>query len=188
MQLFVKWSKKEEFKIKKSASIFQNLGEARLLSLTKRFYDKFFKDEHLKKFVKDPTEPHGERLALYIQEKMTDNLVYTSSRPLNSRSIHHAKAWFCPKREFEKQGRRFKLDDCRIWMRLMFLSIKEEGLHTFHHGEFLDYMIYFIKRFIVVYERSAYNFVKESLEWSFQIESVLTYEKFPLMLDVIEVK
>ena len=34
-----------------------------------------------------------------------------------------------PKREPEKFGVHFKLDDCRVWMRLHFWALREAGMH-----------------------------------------------------------
>ena len=51
--------------------------------------------------------------------------------------MSHHKAWYSDKRPREERGRRFKLPDCRIWMRLMFWSARECGLDR--HEAFFDW-------------------------------------------------
>ncbi len=43
------------------------------------FYEKFKKDQHASKFLTDPTEDHGRRMALWIEQKMTGNGCWTAS-------------------------------------------------------------------------------------------------------------
>ena len=47
---------------------------------------------------------------------------------VHDRSTAHFAAWHCPKREDTKVGDHFKLDDCRIWLRLHFWACCRSGL------------------------------------------------------------
>ena len=40
------------------------------------------------------------------------------------RSSAHFAAWHSPKREPEKFGQHFKLDDCRVWMRCVKVGVR----------------------------------------------------------------
>lgn len=111
-------------------------GRDALLRITSRFYPMMFKDQQLSKFVTDQTEPHPQRLADWIAEKMS-GVEYWSSQ-LHLREQHHAydrssahyKAWNSPHREASRRGEHFKWDDAVMWMRLMFLATRQEGLDT----------------------------------------------------------
>jgi hypothetical protein len=61
-------------------------------------------------------------------------------------------------------GEHFKLDTCRVWMRLHFWAMREEGLHE--HAPFADYYVRFISHFVSVYERTAPPFTRDSFRWS----------------------
>ena len=53
------------------------------------------------------------------------------------------KAWNSPKREKEKKGRRFKLDDCRMWMRLIFWSCRIEKIDKKNRRNQIKELVYF---------------------------------------------
>ena len=58
----------------------------------------------------------------------------------------------------------FKLDDCRVWMRLHFWACRDSGL--FHNAEFENFYTRLIGHFVAVYERTAVLFARESAHWS----------------------
>ncbi len=160
----------------------RELDPATLLRLCTRFYAKAFADPHLDRFFRSHDDPHAQRLADWMMEKMTGGAMHAWSderrvRPqvavpladglttiVHDRTSAHVAAWHCLKREPEKVGRRFKLDDCRVWMRLMLWSAREEGL--LRSAELERRLQALLERFVVVYERSAGAFVEESLRWS----------------------
>eukprot|EP01064_Diplonema_japonicum_P035100 TRINITY_DN7508_c0_g1_i1.p1 TRINITY_DN7508_c0_g1~~TRINITY_DN7508_c0_g1_i1.p1 ORF type:complete len:202 (+),score=35.25 TRINITY_DN7508_c0_g1_i1:62-607(+) len=148
-------------------------GKDKLVSMCNRFYQKFFIDSHLDQFMFDKTEPHGQRLGLWMAEKMTGERSWSLIRHRDSRSMAHAKAWSCPKRQERDIGRRFKLPDCRVWMRLMFWAAREEGLDK--HEKFFRFFYKFIQSFIGVYERTAPPYTRDSMEWSLSHKEVDTY-------------
>lgn len=155
-------------------------GRDRLVALTLRFYPKMFRDKHLAKFVADEDDPHAERLADWIAEKMSGKAYWSSKlsdRPAGQpydRSSAHFKAWHSPKRESEKYGSHFKLDDTVIWMRLMFWSCREEGLDT---EPFFSWFVSFIGHFSRVYERSAPSYAQEAARWSANPVAIAKYEE-----------
>ena len=85
----------------------------------------------------------------------------------------HAQAWYSPKRSPSERGQRFKLDDTRIWMRIMFWSAREIGLDQ--HQPFWNWYIGFIRHFIAVYERSAPAYAQESADWSGNLANIKKY-------------
>lgn len=131
-----------------TSTLLQQIGGGeKIRQMTNLFYSKFFQDPHLDLFINNRNDPHAERLASWIIEKMGgEGNVWTQERVLRSmnpvplvlaggrehvvhdRTSAHSAAWFCPKRAQEHVGRRFKLHDSRIWMRLMFWSAREVGL------------------------------------------------------------
>merc|ERR1719465_150641 len=119
--------------------------------MTSKFYPKMFRDPHLSQFVTDTTEPHPERLADWIAEKMSGAPLWSSKlgeRPRGvayDRSSAHYRAWHSPKRTEEAYGRHFKLDDSIVWMRLMFWSAREVGLDT---EPFFSWFVGFISHFV----------------------------------------
>mmetsp|Transcript_6638 Transcript_6638/g.16206 ORF Transcript_6638/g.16206 Transcript_6638/m.16206 type:complete len:295 (+) Transcript_6638:394-1278(+) len=153
---------------KDQADVLKDIGGGdRIRSLCTRFYEKAFDDSVLSTFMfeDDGAEAHGKRLGDWIVEKMGgEGKPWTDSGRFGLRSESHSKAWYSKKREPEKVGRRFKLDDCRIWMRLMFWAAREEGLAE--HKPFFNWYQEFIGHFINVYERSAPPYTTESAEWS----------------------
>lgn len=152
-------------------------GKEKLVQMVSRFYNKAFQDKHIDKFIAEHHDAHGKRLGLWIAEKMgdVDGPVWSSIRPGNARSGAHRDAWNCPKREPHKIGRRFKLDDCRIWMRLMFWSAREEGLLTGQNKVFGIWFVKFIGHFIQIYERTAIRYAQESADWSNNSEAIEEY-------------
>jgi len=116
-------------------------------------------------FEDDSAAHHGKRLADWIIEKMGgEGEPWTDSGRLGLRQVSHSKAWYSEKREPSKRGRRFKLDDCQIWMRLMFWAARDEGMAQ--HKPFFNWYVDFIKHFIRVYERTAPPYAEESAAWS----------------------
>jgi hypothetical protein len=47
---------------------------------------------------------------------------------VHDRSSAHFAAWHSPKRELDKLGDHFKLDDCRVWLRIHFWACRKAGL------------------------------------------------------------
>lgn len=142
-------------------------GPPKLHAVCTRFYELAFKDRVLRRFMfdNDGAEAHGLRLSDWIAEKMGEpGMRWTRTRPPHSRQRSHWRAWNSPHREEHKRGDHFKLDDCRVWMRIMFLSAREQGLHD--HPVFWDWYVRFIGHFVRVYERSAPLFAAESAAWS----------------------
>lgn len=162
-----------------SAKLLARIGGGRaILAITDAFYAKAFKDSIVCPFVEDKSEPHGERLALWIVEKMGgEGTPWTDSRPPDSRSRSHAKAWHSHKREPEVKGRRFKLHETRAWMRLMFWSAREQGLGPDSDAAFWNWYVGFIGHFIAVFERSAPPFAKADAEWSADPANIARYQQ-----------
>jgi len=156
-------------------------GKEGVRRFTELFYEKVFQDPHLDRFIRDQGDPHGERFANWIVEKFGEGTPWSEERrtrkvcPFQShghiidtphdRSSAHFAAWHSPKREAHEFGQHFKLDDCRIWMRLHFWAMREAGIFEQSPG-FADYYIKFIGHFVSVYERSATVFARESARWS----------------------
>lgn len=131
-------------------------GTDGLVKITTLFYGKFHEDAHLRLFLgglQQPLDVHARRLALYISEMMgaegrpwTRDTETRPRQPIriqggvgdaeggrchyaDSRADAHFIAWHSIAREPSKVGRRFKLDDCRVWMRLFFWSAREANVH-----------------------------------------------------------
>ena len=81
-------------------------------------------------------------------------------------------------------GEHFKLDDCRVWMRLHFWAAREVGLFA-DHPAFMDYYVRFIGHFVSVYERLAPPFARESARWSESPANVEAYLVTKQMPDVV---
>ena len=159
-------------------------GLPALRRFTGRFYERAFVDPHLDKLIRSHDDPHGERFATWIAEKLGGDASghpwsrERASRPrcpfhagggvgmidVHDRSSAHFAAWHSPKREPHKFGQHFKLDDCRNWMRLHFWAAREMG--CFEHAAFAEYYVKFIGHFVAVYERSAVAFARDSARWS----------------------
>lgn len=164
-------------------------GLPTLRRFTNRFYELAFSDPHLDKFIANHEEPHGERFANWIAEKMGDGTPWTDerkTRPIrkmnifgkvyevaHDRSSAHFAAWHSPKREQEKWGDHFNVEDSRIWMRLHFLAARETGM--FAHEAFMEYYIRFIGHFVSVYSSRSPPFARESARWSANPANVQAY-------------
>ena len=182
-------------------------GVPALLRMTTRFYDKVFKDPVLDKFVRSHDDPHAERLATWIAEKWGDPAkpwtTERRTRPheavelangmravVHDRSSAHWAAWHSAKREPERVGDHFQLDESRIWMRLHFWAGREAGLigdATPLQRVFTDLFSRLIGRFIAIYERTAPMCARESLRWSADPDNIKRYEAAGRMDDVIGV-
>lgn len=156
-------------------------GRDGILKFTQIFYQKSFDDPHIDRFIRSHDDPHGDRFASWICEKMGAGSPWTDERrvrqrcpfhaghgvtlEVHDRSSAHAAAWHSPKRESDKWGEHFKLDDCRIWMRLHFWAAREAGLFD-RVPRFMEYYQRMLGHYIAVYERTAVSFVRESARWS----------------------
>lgn len=58
-----------------------------------------------------------------------------------------------------------QVHDCRVWMRLFFLSFRDEGLFAASPG-FQSLLLSLIRHFVAVYERDAPPFAEEAMRWS----------------------
>uniref|UniRef100_A0A7S1AMC6 Uncharacterized protein n=1 Tax=Noctiluca scintillans TaxID=2966 RepID=A0A7S1AMC6_NOCSC len=102
-------------------------GRDRLLGVTSRFYPKMFRDRQLSLFVQNFEDPHPERLADWIAEKMSGRAYWSSqlsSRQPDQpqdRSHAHYLAWHSPKRPRSQWGDRCALCSGvavrRVWTR-----------------------------------------------------------------------
>jgi hypothetical protein len=166
-------------------------GREGLLEATTAFYQLAFRDPVIDLFIREHSDPHGHRFANWIAEKMGDETEpwtreratrqtcpfsargHTFQTPHDRSSAHYA-AWHSPKRELGKFGRKFKLDDCRIWMRLHFWAFRATGMFD-RSPSFMDYYVKFIGHFVSVYEGSAPPFARESARWSAEPSNVQAY-------------
>jgi hypothetical protein len=172
-----------------------------LRDMTTRFYQKAFADATLDTFIRSHDDPHGERFAMWVAEKMGLGRPWTAERQArrvcpfhahgnsipgaHDRSSAHFAAWHSPKRSAEKWGDHFKLDDCRVWMRLHFWACREAGLFD-NSPAFADYYVKFLGHFVSVYESQAPQFARESARWSENPENITRYlENGRTMSDVI---
>jgi len=175
------------FSNQESADVLHSLGGGdHLLAMTTRFYAHVFRDSILKKFIfeEDGAAAHGLRLGNWIIEKMGgEGEPWSDSGRSGMRQVSHAKAWHSRKRPENERGRRFKLLDCRIWMRLMFLSARETGLDK--NQRFWHWYVEFIGHFIKIYEASAGKYAWEDARWSAKEDNVISYkEKDFIMSDI----
>jgi hypothetical protein len=185
-------------------------GLPRVLRVTTRFYSHFHRDAYLRQFLgglQVPLETHASRLALYITETLTgDTTLWTrdmQTRPphvirlaggqtsvVRSRAGAHYCAWHSVERPPQLVGRRFKLDDCRVWMRLFFLAAREEGVvfvapptseqqpestPAESESAFGSLLLKFIAHFIAVYEVTARAFTRHEAMWSADPRNVAAY-------------
>ena len=176
-------------------------GPGAIRAFTNKFYLLAFKDDKIDQFIRDHDDPHGERFADWVVEKFSGDNVWTLKRaqrktcPFHShgqtfetphdRSSAHFAAWHSPKRISGTFGDHFKLDDCRVWMRLHFLALRESGAVE-KSPSFCAYYQKFIGHFVSVYERTATQFARESFRWSADVENVKHYyNNSRVMEDVI---
>ncbi len=157
-------------------------GYETLLGIMKQFYPMMFRDKQLSKFVEDQSDPHPERLAQWIAEKMTGKPIWSSTlssrsrdQPYDRQSAHY-KAWNSKRREPSRRGSHFKLDDAVIWMRLNFWACRKEGIDK-HHPEFFEWYIKFISHFVAVYERRATPYAHGASQWSLDAANIAKYER-----------
>jgi hypothetical protein len=159
-------------------------GVAGLERIAYRFYELSYGDAHLFRFLgglQQPLRVHARRFAIYIGEVMgattapwTDDLRVRSrkrivlahgmSAVVTSRLGAHSCAWHSVDREPERVGRRFKLDDCRVWMRLLFWAARDCGYDE--AAPLFRYLVKFVGHFIAVYETSARQFARLESRWS----------------------
>jgi len=178
-------------------SFMQTVSLSDLQKMTDLFYQKAFRDETLDKFIQNHNDPHGERFAKWIHQKLSGSTIWDEDRAhrrqknervtlaekngrrtddflVHDRSSAHVAAWHSPKRPGHEVGRRFKLDECRTWMRLHFWAMRESGMMETSPA-FCDYYVRFIGHFVSVYESKAPIFARESLRWSASRENIQKY-------------
>lgn len=150
-------------------------GGDRIRELCTRFYARFFMDTQLSPFFfdDDGATRHGKRLGDWIVEKFGEGEPWSDSGRWGMREPSHHAAWSSESREMSKQGKRFKLDDCRVWMRVHFWAARELGLHE--HKVFWEYYVSFIKHFMAIYERSAPQYAEEDSCWSAYPDNIEKY-------------
>lgn len=174
---------------KSSALIDEIGGLSTLEEMTSSFYNKAFRDPTLDKFLRSHDDPHAKRFAAWIHQKLTGSSVWAEDRATRSedsvevangqricvhdRTSAHVAAWNSPKRPADEVGRRFKLDECRVWMRLHFWAMRECVGDT--SPSFTDYYVRFIGHFISVYESSAPTFARDSYRWSADPSNIQDY-------------
>jgi len=181
----------------------RSVGLKKLREFTEAFYAKVFVDPHLDQFIRRHDDPHGERFALWIAEKLGDGTPWTEERKTrpkdlmrigkevyevaHDRSSAHFAAWHSPKREAHKWGQHFKPDDARVWMRLHFWAAREVGLFEPQYASFMDYYIRFIGHFVSVYSSKSPPFTRESARWSADPRNISRYlEAGKVMVDVVD--
>lgn len=165
-----------------SQNLIDQVGLDGLQKMTDCFYQKAFQDATLDQFINSHSDPHGSRFSKWIHQKLSGSAVWDKERRTRSRKpklvggglhehvVHdrssaHVAAWYSSKRPEQDQGRHFKLDECRVWMRLHFWAMRETGL-TETAPAFADYYVRFIGHFMNVYEGTAPMFARESARWS----------------------
>lgn len=161
-----------------------------LKRMTHKFYELAFQDDTLDTFIRSHNDPHGDRFAKWIHQKLTGSNIWDEDRRtrdltphevaggratvVHDRSSAHVAAWHSVKRPANQVGRHFTLEECRVWMRLHFWALRSSGLLE-QSPSFADYYIRFIGHFVAVYERSATVFARESFRWSENPENTELY-------------
>jgi len=161
-----------------------------LKTMTDAFYELAFQDQTLDKLIRSHSDPHGDRFAKWIHQKLSGSNVWDLNRRsrdktpvevaggrtviVHDRSSAHVAAWFSPKRTQHEVGQHFKLDECRVWMRLHFYALRKTGM-TEKSPSFADYYVRFIGHFISVYEGAAPMFARDSFRWSGKPANVEKY-------------
>ena len=175
-----------------------------LQTMTNKFYEYAFQDETLDKFIRSHNDPHGERFAKWIYQKLSGVPIWDEDRQtrdltphqiaggrtsvVHDRTSAHVAAWYSPKRPEREVGRHFNLEECRVWMRLHFWAMRESGIVE-QSPSFADYYVRFIGHFVSVYEGSATMFARESFRWSSNPENITKYiNDGRVMKDVLGVK
>jgi hypothetical protein len=168
----------------------EEVSLADLQKMTELFYKKAFADPTLDQFLRSRDDPHGTRFAKWIHQKLSGSTVWDQDRRtrnlepvrlagghrhvVHDRSSAHAAAWYSPKRPSHEVGRHFKLEECRVWMRLHFWAMRESGIIE-KSPSFADYYLRFLGHFVRVYESSAPMFARDSLRWSADPKNTDTY-------------
>merc|ERR1712224_732773 len=187
-----------------TVAIMETIELSDLQKVTDLFYEKAFQDETLDKFIQSHSDPHGARFAKWIHQKLSGSTVWDEDRAerrrknegvtlangetgfvVHDRTSAHVAAWNSPKRPHRESGRHFKLDECRVWMRIHFWALRESGMME-KSPAFVDYYIRFIGHFVRVYEAKAPAFVRDSFRWSASQKNIDRYiEDGRRMKDVI---
>jgi len=182
--------------------LMSNITVEDLQQMTERFYKKAFQDETLDKFLRSHTDPHGSRFAKWIHQKLSGSTIWDDDRAsrnkdpvrlagghsyvVHDRSSAHVAAWNSAKRPSKEVGRRFQVDECRVWMRLHFWALRESGLLQ-KSPAFANYYVRFIAHFVRVYESNAPMFARDSFRWSASQENIYAYKmNGRRMTDVLE--
>ena len=164
-------------------------GLSALEGMTYFFYSNAFKDVTLDKFIHSHDDPHAKRFARWIHQKLTNSTVWDEDRDARSneavevangytvvvhdRSSAHVAAWHSLKRPQSEVGRHFKLDECRVWMRLHFWAMRKVIGDS--SPSFTNYYVRFIGHFVRVYESSAPTFARDSYRWSANSSNIQEY-------------
>lgn len=166
-----------------SAALVDEIGGLpSLLRMTTSFYEKAFQDSTLDSFIRSHADPHGVRFSKWIHTKLTGSDVWNEDRrarvhePVHDRTSAHVAAWHSPKRPASERGRHFKLDECRVWMRLHFWALREAIGET-TSPSFVDFYVRFVGHFVRVYEGAAPAFARDSYRWSADGKNINEYIK-----------
>lgn len=176
----------------RTAQLLDDIGGGEMIrEATTRFYARAFEDFTLAQFMTvydDGAVAHGKRFADWTIEKMGgEGSPWTDSGRHGMRQPTHYKAWNSTARDPKVRGEHFKLDDCRVWMRIHFWAFREVGLAE--HKAFWNWYVSFIGHFIAIYERRAPPYAKEAAEWSADSKNLEAYvAQGNKMVDVIGVK
>lgn len=175
-----------------SVSLMEEVSLEDLKVMTSKFYEKAFLDVTLDKFIHSHNDPHASRFAKWIHQKFSSSTLWDEDRDyrlnhskptvvagghrilVHDRSSAHVAAWNSTKRPSNQVGRKFKLDECRVWMRLHFWALRESGLIE-KSPSFADYYLRFIAHFITVYESTAPMFARDSFRWSANPANIQQY-------------
>eukprot|EP00931_Biecheleriopsis_adriatica_P005065 TRINITY_DN106628_c0_g1_i1.p1 TRINITY_DN106628_c0_g1~~TRINITY_DN106628_c0_g1_i1.p1 ORF type:complete len:346 (+),score=42.31 TRINITY_DN106628_c0_g1_i1:102-1139(+) len=172
-----------------------------LIRFTELFYEKAFVDPHLDKFIRSHDDPHGQRFALWIAEKLGEGTPWTEERRTRPRTVllgrevsydresSHIAAMNSPKREAHKHGLRFSLADTRVWMRIHFWAAREVGL--LDNAAWAGFYVRFIGHFVSVYNPHAPRFARDSMRWSADPNNIREYHsagnRMPDLIDALDV-
>lgn len=182
----------------------EKVGMEKLRRFTGLFYERCFVDPHLDQFIAEHSEPHAERFANWIAEKLGFGTPWTQERRTrpkrypkkfmhfgdetmqvsHDRSTAHFAAWYSPKREAQHMGQKFQPEDARNWMRLHFWAARETGLYD-EHPDFMDYYERFIGHFVSIYSSKSPPFTRESARWSADPENLQRYHQAGNRMDIL---
>lgn len=183
-----------------SVALMEEVSLADLQNMTERFYQKAFKDPTLDQFIGSHDDPHGSRFSKWIHQKLSGSNVWDMDRAqrdrtpvtvaggrttvVHDRSSAHVAAWHSKKRPARDVGRAFKLDECRVWMRLHFWAMRESGIME-KSPSFADYYVRYLGHFVRVYESSAPLYARDSLRWSANPKNTENYKRTGRMDEVL---